>query len=149
MQYKRTRDEYIEKVDFMFYHEADIKKAVRERRMDSGHTGKATAGKSGYISDPTAQEAIRNVTPIKSIWVKDTKVLHPEKWLYVIRATYEHLDNIQSKVARSRYHGENYQDTCIKLCISSSTYARIMAETRMYAAACAAQFGLVKIVPDM
>ena len=151
MQYKNNRrDDYIATVDFVFYHESKIKQAVRERRLDSGsHAGKMTAGRSGYISDPTAQTALHELTQIRYVYVNGRKIDHPEKWLYVIRATYEHLNELQRKVAKSRYRGENYQETCCKLCVSQSTYGRIMTDTRMYAAAVAAQFGLIEIVKNI
>lgn len=148
MQYQQRRDKYITTIDFMFYNEGKIKRAVRVKRLDTGtHKGKASAGRSGYISDPTAATALRELTPVRIVYVDTHKIVNPEKWLRVISATYDHLSELQAKIIRARYRGENYQQTCDTLHISHATYSRTLHETRMFAAAIAAQFGLVEIVP--
>ena len=56
MQYrgKRKRD-YLRRVEFAFYNEAEIRRAVREKRLDRGV--KASGARGGF-SDPTASAAI-------------------------------------------------------------------------------------------
>lgn len=144
MQYrgKRKRD-YLRRVEFAFYNEAEIRRAVREKRLDRGV--KASGARGGF-SDPTASAAIAAATPIRCVVVDGRRVGKPEEWLKVVDKTYEHLEPLHRAVVRDRYLGRSYQQTCIERNVSQATYSRIVADARMFAVGVAAQFGLIKIV---
>ena len=48
-----------------------------------------------FISDPTANEAVSNITPLNSVVIeidnKIIKIKKPEKWLELARAVFEHF----------------------------------------------------------
>ncbi|WP_432748218.1 hypothetical protein [Pectinatus frisingensis] len=148
-QRKSSLISYIEK---RFYQYEKIKKAVWEARNDSGvgRTGGNSTGHA-FVSDPTANVAVKEVMPIKTVTIKigkyDTEtVKQPEKWLQVIEATYNHYsEGIVIDLLKHRHSNEPYQQTCMNLHISSSTYYQMIVEVQQYALACACQVGLVKV----
>ncbi|WP_196606610.1 hypothetical protein [Pectinatus frisingensis] len=147
-QRKSSLISYIEK---RFYQYEKIKKAVWEARNDSGigRTGGNSTGHA-FVSDPTANVAVKEVMPIKSVTIKvcnDTETIkQPEKWLQVIEATYNHYsEGIVVDLLKCRYSNEPYQQTCMNLHISTSLYYQMLIEARQYALACACQVGLVKV----
>lgn len=148
-QRKSSLISYIEK---RFYQYEKIKKAVWEARNDSGinKTGGNSSGHA-FVSDPTANVAIKTATPLKSIVIETGKyttevIKNPEKWIAIIEATYDHYSGgIVIDLLKYRYSNEPYQQTCIKLHISSSTYYQMITEAQQYAIACACQAGLVKV----
>ena len=147
-QRKSSLISYIEK---RFYQYEKIKKAVWEARNDSGigRTGDNSTGHA-FVSDPTADVAVKEVMPIKSVTIKvcnDTEIIkQPEKWLTVIEATYKHYEGgIGVELLKHRYSNEYYQQTCQVLHISSSTYYQIINEVQQYAVSCACQIGLIKV----
>ena len=140
---------YIEK---RFYQYEKIKRAVWEARHDSGanKTGGNGSGHA-FISDPTANAAMRESMPLYAVTIEIGKnevetVKQPEKWLRVIEATYGNYEGgIVGDLLKYRYNGETYQQTCMDLHISSSTYYQMITEAQQYALACACQVGLVKV----
>lgn len=135
------------KIDMIFYREKEIRRAVKNARLESagGHTG----GSSGHalVSDPTAVQGIKAATELKSVTLCDGVVVHhPEKWLNVIDATYARLDDWQRRAVKMRYQGEKYTEVGAKLHISKSTYYAMVNEAQTFAIAAACQLGLVRIV---
>jgi len=144
MQYKRR--DYIAKIDYVFYNEGEIRKAVRDKKADPGvHHGKGPSS-GGYVSDPTASAALHEIMPIKAVVVDGKRLEKPEKWLRVVSETYSHLKDQQCQIVRSRFRGDSYQVTCMDCHISPATYNRTISDARMYAAAVAAQLGLIQII---
>lgn len=73
-------------------------------------------------------------------------IKQPEKWLQVIEATYtQYSGGIVVDLLKHRYNNKTYQQTCMALHISSSTYYQMITEVQQYAVACACQVGLVKV----
>ncbi len=148
-QRKSSLISYIEK---RFYQYEKIKKAVWEARNDSGvgRTGGNSTGHA-FVSDPTANVAIKEVMPIKTVTIKigkyDTETIkQPEKWLQVIETTYKHYaGKTIEKLLQQRYKGETYQHTCIDLGISPNIYYCMIREANQFSLACACQAGLVKV----
>lgn len=140
---------YIEK---RFYQYEKIKQAVYEARNDSGciHTNGNDGGRS-LISNPTANIALKDIMPLKSVVINVGKnevetIKQPEKWMKIVEATYKKYENgIIYDILKFRYNGETYQKTCMELHISSSTYYQMITEAQHYALACACQLGLVKV----
>lgn len=141
MAQRRTGSEHIRKIDFVFYNEGHIREAVAEARNEPKPPGRNGSG----TSDPTASEAIRNATPVASVTLGGRELERPEEWLRVVRATYEWCDIIRLAVARGRYSGVDYRETCARLCLSQATYSRYLRDVREHALLCAVQIGLVRM----
>lgn len=139
---RRTGTEYMRKIDFVFYHEREIREAIQDARENGG---KRSVHRKNHISDPTAAEAIRNVTPLRSVRVHGSSLEWPEHWLRVIDAVYAWCDNDRLVVAKDRYRNEDYRCTCAKLNISEAKYYKLFKDVRRYAALCAVQLGVVKV----
>lgn len=110
---RKSRNSYISQIDFIFYHEKDLREAVSEARLDSGHT-----------------------------------VKKPESWLIVIDKTYSWCKlqkDCRHEIARRRYSGEDYRQTCRDLNISNSTRRRLLELVKIYAALQAVQLGLIQV----
>ncbi len=140
MQRKRTEG-YVRKIEFVFYNEKLIREAVLDARNRPRQLGRNGSG----IGDPTGSQAIRNVTPLRSVTVKGELLGRPEDWLRVVDATYVWCDKDRLIVARDRYNGVDYRLTCAKLSISGKTYYNFLNDVRAYASLCAAQLGLIKV----
>lgn len=139
---RRTGTEYMRKIDYVFYHEDEIRNAV----LDAREGPRAQTGRSGnHVGDPTASRAIRNCTPLKSVRVNGAHLEWPEHWLRVVDSVYSWCNGDRLIVARDRYGGVDYADTCAKLCITKSVYYYLLDDVKHFAAVCAAQLGLIKV----
>lgn len=132
---------YIRKVDFVFHNE----KAIREAVLDARNCHEKT-GKIGGTGDPTASQAIRNITPLRDVMIWGEKLEWPEEWLRVINATYEWCDRDRLIIAKDRYAGVDYRKTCAKLSISATTYFNLLKEVHIHAAFCAANLQLIRFL---
>ena len=144
---RTSLDATTRKIDMIFYREKEIRRAVKNARLESagGHTG----GSSGQalVRDPAAVLGIKAATDLKSVTLYDGVIIHhPEKWLNVIDATYTRLDDWQRQAVKMRYAGEKYTHVGATLHISKSTYYSMLNEAQHFAIAAACQFGLVKVV---
>ena len=139
---------WIRKVDFVFYNEEEIRLSVLEAR-NTAASAPVIRNASG-ISDPTAREAIYNLTPLPTVTISGQALTLPERWITVIDKTYawaqkQSPTGLHYEVARRRYSGEDYRVTCRELHISTTTLHRIIENIKIYAALQAAQFGLIYI----
>ena len=146
----RSRDSYMRKIDFMFYHEKEIREAVYRARMTNGiSSGTLKLINTGGISDPTAMQAVSNLTPLKKVVISDGEIIEcPERWLEVIDKTYRYCataNDCRLEVAKRRYRSEDYRKTCIDLNISDSTRRRLLELVKMYAALQAVQLNLIYV----
>lgn len=143
-----NREEYFRQVDFIFYHEKKIREAVTEARLGEHKTAFSIA-RENFLSDPTAQRAIKNLTPLKVVKLFDgTIIKNPESWLEVIDKTYKYCqkqNDCRYEVARRRYSNEDYRKTCIDLNISNTTRRRLLEMVQMYATLLAVQAGLIRV----
>jgi hypothetical protein len=132
----------------MFYHETEIEQCVNESRYDSGtgHTG-GSLGHS-YISDPTAIQGIKAAMDIKKITLSDGSVIYwPEKWLKVIRSTYQQGNETQQQAIRMRYQElKNYRLICESLFISPNVYYTMLNDAQNYAIAAACQEQIIRVM---
>ena len=148
----KNRDYYFRQVDFIFYREKQIRDAILEKNLESKDNSISLfpVANAHTFSDPTASRALRNLTPLKFVKLRDgTMIKYPEKWIAVIDKTYNWCRRQQDcrfEVAKRRYHNEDYRKTCIDLSISKSTLHRLLESVRMYAALQAVQAGLIKIL---
>lgn len=129
------------KIEFVFYNEAKIRAAV----LDARNLPRATGRNGSRMPDPTASQAVRNATPLRSVIVGSERLEWPEAWLGVVDAVYRWCDHDRLIVARDRYSGVDYRETCAKLSISDTTRRRLLVEIRHYASLCASQEGLIRI----
>ena len=143
---RTSLDTTIRKIESMFYREREIRKAVSDVRQDCGNGGHTGGGGHAYVSDPTAINAIKGITPIKSVTLFDGVVVrHPEKWLAVIDATYNNLDDLQRKAVKMRYQGKTYNDINEKVHISRTVYYAMLTDARNFAIAAACQINLIRV----
>ena len=142
MAQRQTGNGYFRKIDFVFYHADEIRRAVDAARNDSGGS---KAARGGGIGDPTAAAAMRNVTPLRFVEVGGARLEWPDDWLRVIDSTFAWCDRDRFIVARDRYSGVDYRLTCAKLSISERSYYYMINDVRQFAAMCAAQLGVIKV----
>ena len=138
---RRTGNGYIRKIDFVFYNEKKIREAVLDARNMPRSPGK----NGSAIGDPTASIAIRNLSPLRKVTIQEEELEWPEAWLRVVDETYLRCNHDQMIVARDRYAGVDYRQTCTKLSISDATRRRLLDRVRQFASVCAAQLGLIKV----
>lgn len=136
----------IKEIDFAFFAEREIQAAITDaRNRPSGPKG--GAGGNAFISDPTANNAIRNITELRSVHLRNGRDLkQPEKWLHVIDRTYAACDKLKLEVAKRHYRGEHYGRTCRELAITQSTYSYLLNDVRLFAIMCAVQEGLIRVM---
>lgn len=145
-QRQRSSEPYFRKIDFVFYNEGKIRIAIAEMRLDDGrpHIPQKTE-----LADPTAGQALKNLTPLKSVMLNCEQSLeYPERWLIVIDKTWQWAkaqNDCRYEIARRRYAQENWQKTCKELHISNTTRRRLFDFVRMYASLHAVQLGLIHV----
>ena len=138
---RRRADGYVRKIEFVFYNEEKIRAAI----MDARNLPRIPGDGGSQIGDPTASQAIRNATPLQKVRIDGECLECPEAWLAVVEATYKWCDHDRLIVARDRYSGIDYRETCAKLSISDATRRRLLADIRHYASLYAVQAGLIRI----
>lgn len=134
-----------------------IKKAVADCRADHNYNGKSGGKGKAFISDPTANEAVSNITPLNSVVIeidnKIIKIKKPEKWLELARAVFEHFSKHCSCSSKSikmiLYYKfirhKNYNFICTKLEISKNKYYKELDKILWFALSYACQIGLIKV----
>ena len=148
----KNREKYFKAIDFIFYHEKQIRDAVKEARTSGSRDATISlfpVASANNFSDPTATKAIKNLIPLKFVKLPDgTIIKYPEKWLEVIEKTYSYCkkqNDCRFEVARRRYNNEDYRKTCIDLNISNTTRRRLLELMQIYAALQAVQAGLIRV----
>ena len=137
---------WIKKIVFIFYNEKEIRLAVLEAR-NSGKPLCEVPGRNGSgVSDPTARDAMYNLTPLPVVKINGQDLKLPERWLIVIDKTYawaKSQSDVHYEVAKRRYAEEDYRKTCRELHIDNSSRSRIMDAVKAYASLQAVQSGLI------
>ena len=147
-----------ELIEFVFYHEQDIKRAVFEKRED-GCLPKTGGGGSGHCctSDKTAQQAIRSVMGVGSVVVEygaatcgkrnSVTVRHPEKWLKVIQYTRDYFNGTASGALFKMRYAEclTRQEICENLKINKPRYFAMLGSVIKFAEGTAVGLGLLNI----
>lgn len=135
-------------VVFCFKHYADIKQAVYEKRMDPG-TVKQGGGGHSFISDPTAQKAIRNTAELDAVTitfgVQDSQVIRrPESWLKVVERTRTYYgNNLQGKMITLAFEkNANWREICKTLNLRRGLYYTLMNDVVSFATGVALSLGL-------
>lgn len=144
-----------ELIEFVFYHEQDIKRAVFEKRED-GCLPK-TGGGNGhcFTNDRTAQEAIRRILDVPAVVIEygaktcgrrnSITLRHPEKWLRVIAVTRGYFGNrTAGKVYALRYcNCRTREEILEELSIRKSQYHAMVAGIIKFAEGVAVCEGLI------
>lgn len=142
-------------IEFVLYHEEDIKKAVYERRFDSciGKTGGCGSGHC-IMSDPTAQTAIKHVAEIRSVLIEygaatcgkrnTVTVRNPEKWLRLISYTRTYYQNrTGGRLFEMRYtKNMNRSEIMEALQLSASQYHALLNDVLRFTEGVAIGIGI-------
>lgn len=82
-----------------------IKIAVSQRRADMYRRSNNPTGgiNDNHISDPTAQAALQNLTPIPSVIFDGRVIVHPERWIYVIDTVMDQLPKTEKKIIKDNF----------------------------------------------
>ena len=145
-----------ELIEFVFYHEQDIKRAVYEKRED-GCLPKTGGGNSGHcrVSDTTAQSAIRRVMEIPSVMIeygasvvgkRNTVALrHPEKWLKLAAEVRNYFNGTNSGLLLKMRYTDNLtrQEICKELNIRVNYYNAMRYNIIRFAEGYACGIGLL------
>ena len=151
--------QHIRQIDFMFYHEKEIRRAVEDAKNER-ETPDIRNG-SG-LPDPTASEAIKWLTPVKSVLIGGhdeeingqmvvigaQEVKYPERWLTVIDETYawcKRQKDCRYEIARRMYSGSSYIKICMELNISQATISLIFEKVRARATILAYRLDLISL----
>lgn len=145
-------------VEKMFYYYHRIKNAVETARAEQGFykSVEKTGGGSSthaFISDPTANLAMKRYTPIAKVIINADRldeeiIANPEKWLTVVEQTFCFFaeEELVSDVLNRRFfQNEPMAKTCIDLEIGDDKYYRLRDIGITYARECAIQLGLIKV----
>lgn len=135
-------------IDNRLYHYNDIKKAIQDTRLDSGANSKTIIPRHAFISDTTANTAIKNMSELKYVVLNDgTAVSYPERWVKVITALYDRLDDRERKALELRYNeGQKYSYITYNMHISKNVLYCIINDARSFMLAGACQYGMIRII---
>lgn len=139
---------FFKKIDFVFFNERRIRRIVSETRKDRILP---ELRNSGSLSDPTAQDAVRNLSLLPQIIICGEILKLPELWLSVIEKTYawcKRQSELHFQIVRRKYNGEQFHRICRDLAISKSTFFSLIHRARQYAALQAVQFRLIYILTE-
>lgn len=126
---------------YVMHHENDIGDLIIEARYNP-NIQRVMCGKNGFISNPTEQTAIRELTPLASIvilanskWGRAFRLKSPETWLAMIdRIRMVYQNTIQGDIYRMKFD-EKYTDKAIyeKLEISKQRYYELLNDIIRFA----------------
>lgn len=139
-------------VEFCFRHEECIRRAIAEKRADSG----VTTGGGGHckMSDPTAMKAINNMADVACVEVEygaacDGRrnimpLKKPLQWLKVAAWTKQYYaGKAQGELIRLKYNESLLRDDiCRQLKISAASYYTMLNDIFVFAAGVARGLGL-------
>lgn len=147
-----------ELIEFVFYHEQDIKRAVFEKRED-GCLPKTGGSGSGhcFTNDRTAQEAIRRILDVPAVVIEygaktcgrrnSITLRHPEKWLKVIQYTRDYFNGTASGALFKMRYSEclTREEIICKIKIRKSQYHAMIANVMRFAEGAATGLGLIVV----
>ena len=126
-----------------------IIKAISEYRNDTegGNGGVNIAVKSGKISSPTENRAMKDITPVPLITTRDGFIVRkPEKWLDVIHKTVKaHSNSDGENVIRMWLAGDDVGEVMAKSGMSKAAYYAFRKDVVNYAICLAVQENLIGV----
>ena len=100
-------------VEWYLYHYQDIKRAVLQARLDP--VKKKTGG--GWIQDPTGQEAVSNITPLREVYIVDGKarihIDYPERVVEAVESCECELNAVLRELCERKYYGKQRSINCM------------------------------------
>ena len=126
-----------------------IIKAISEYRNDTegGNGGVNIAVKSGKISSPTENRAMKDISPVPLITTRDGFIVRkPEKWLDVIHKTVKaHSNSDGENVIRMWLAGDDVSEVMAKSGMSKAAYYAFRKDVVNYAICLAVQEKLIGV----
>ena len=126
-----------------------IIKAISEYRNDTegGNGGVNVAVKSGKISSPTENRAMKDISPVPLITTRDGFIVRkPEKWLDVIHKTVRaHRNSDGENVIRMWLAGDDVNEVMAKSGMSKAAYYAFRKDVVNYAICLAVQENLIGV----
>lgn len=126
-----------------------IIKAISEYRNDTegGNGGVNIAAKSGKISSPTENRAMKDIAPVPLITTRDGFIVRkPEKWLDVIHKTVKaHSNSDGENVIRMWLAGDDVNEVMAKSGMSKAAYYSFRKDVVNYAICLAVQEKLIGV----
>lgn len=126
-----------------------IIKAISEYRNDTegGNGGVNVAVKSGKISSPTENRAMKDISPVPLITTRDGFIVRkPEKWLDVIHKTVRaHSNSDGENVIRMWLAGDDVNEVMAKSGMSKAAYYSFRKDVVNYAICLAVQENLIGV----
>ena len=126
-----------------------IIKAISEYRNDTegGNGGVNIAVKSGKISSPTENRAMKDISPVPLITTRDGFIVRkPEKWLDVIHKTVRaHSNSDGENVIRMWLAGDDVGEVMAKSGMSKAAYYAFRKDVVNYAICLAVQENLIGV----
>ena len=126
-----------------------IIKAISEYRNDTegGNGGVNAAVKSGKISSPTENRALRDMAPVPLITTRDGFIVRkPEKWVDVINQTVRaHRNSDGENVIRMWLAGDDVSEVMEKSGMSKAAYYAFRKDVVNYAICLAVQENLIGV----
>lgn len=142
-------------LEFCFEHRAAVAYYIEEKRKDPGPTKVGGSAGMALRSDPTSQNALRNISEVGCIEVpygsaingtQDVFTLrHPERWLKVVDYTESfYQDKLQARFIQAKYReGKGREDICAELNIGKSLYFVVQNDIFCFATGIAVGLGLI------
>lgn len=147
-------------IEFALSHINELRDAIVEKKAGAsgGHTGGTGSGHA-FVSDPTANAAVRMVSPVDTVEVhfgpaicgerEHLVVRYPEKWLKVAVQTKAHFAQEPDKgialFYESKYNAcDHWSRTCQKLRISRGSYYSYRKDVLYFAALFAVHEGILE-----
>ena len=126
-----------------------IIKAISEYRNDTegGNGGVNIAVRSGKISSPTENRAMKDIAPVPLITTRDGFIVRkPEKWLDVIHKTVRaHSNSDGENVIRMWLAGDDVNEVMEKSGMSKAAYYSFRKDVVNYAICLAVQENLIGV----
>ena len=126
-----------------------IIKAISEYRNDTegGNGGVNVAVRSGKISSPTENRAMKDISPVPLITTRDGFIVRkPEKWLDVIHKTVKaHSNSDGENVIRMWLAGDDVGEVMAKSGMSKAAYYAFRKDVVNYAICLAVQENLIGV----
>lgn len=145
---KMFGDSVLGRVKWHMYHLDEIRNAVFWRRKEMKKRVFHMDGikPRGVPSDPTANEAIMNSTPLKVVEVRSSVVYRPEDWIAAISSVTSRLNENDLAFYDAAFKSQKKPETmCELFSVSRGTYFKKRDKFVSLCAIAAAQRGLIEI----
>ena len=148
---KMFGSQILSRVKWHMYHLDEIKNAVFWRRQEMKKRRFNLEGikPRGVPSDPTANEAIMNATPLKAVDVRNGVVFRPEAWIEAITSITSRLNKDEMAFFSAVFQNQKSPEAiCDLFSMSRGTFFRRRDDYITLCAIAAAERGLIKIADE-